>query len=167
MKFSNVSDRTKGRVGKSISTILCNIFAGSLSIALILLALVAFSGALANPDDISGNGTISVSGNETINATGNESIITTVDESGNQTTEANATLMAQQRLRAKMQLPAERKAAAERFKSSSEEVVARQAREAAAVGAKAPAPAFQLDPGGIPHYFGPYPNYAKSTTEMR
>ena len=45
--------------------------------------------------------------------------------------------------------PAERKDAAERFKA---------AREAAGVTSAVP----MLDPGGIPHYFGPYPNYANS-----
>jgi len=48
--------------------------------------------------------------------------------------------------------PAERKAAAERFKA------AREAALAAGVTLAAPV----LDPGGIPHYFGPYGNWAYS-----
>lgn len=48
--------------------------------------------------------------------------------------------------------PAERKAAAKNFKA------ARQAALAAGVTLAPPA----LDPGGIPHYFGPWPNWAYS-----
>lgn len=48
--------------------------------------------------------------------------------------------------------PALRKDAAARFKAARDEVLA--------AGGTLAAP--QLDPGGIPHYFGPYPNYANS-----
>jgi FtsP/CotA-like multicopper oxidase with cupredoxin domain len=71
----------------------------------------------------------------------------------------HANLDARQYLKMKMQLPADRKAAAQRYKASREEAMA-LARKAAPGVAPTVAPLF--DPGGIPHYFGPYPNYANS-----
>jgi len=68
-------------------------------------------------------------------------------------------LDARQYLKMRMQLPADRKAAAQRFKATREEARA-LAREAAPGVTPTITPAF--DPGGIPHYFGPYPNYANS-----
>lgn len=53
---------------------------------------------------------------------------------------------------------AEREAAAERFKAAR----ALAAASVKAAGVPEELSAAQLDPGGIPHYFGPYPNYANS-----
>ena len=58
----------------------------------------------------------------------------------------------QARLKQKIVMQAKRKAAAARFK---------QLRSTALATGKTMAVA-ALDPGGIPHYFGPYPNYANS-----
>lgn len=53
---------------------------------------------------------------------------------------------------------AEREAAAERFKAAR----ALAAASVKAAGVPEELSAAQLDPGGIPHYFGPYPNFANS-----
>ncbi len=68
---------------------------------------------------------------------------------------------AAEHLKEKRDLPAKRKAAAERYKK------ARNASMGAGISTVAPVvgtlslPA-GMNPGGIPHYFGPYPNYANS-----
>lgn len=59
---------------------------------------------------------------------------------------------ARQRMTAKWKEPFDRKAAAERFKETASNATANGEFKATAVA----------DPGGVPHYFGPYPNYANS-----
>ena len=79
----------------------------------------------------------------------------------NKTPDESTALDSQELLRLKMLMPAGREGAAERYKAARSE--ARSQARAAAPGAVAlmavPAVA---DPGGIPHYYGPYPNYANS-----
>ncbi|MDD2754103.1 MAG: hypothetical protein PHS80_01115 [Methanothrix sp.] len=82
-----------------------------------------------------------------------------LNSSDSPTQNENVTFDARQYLKMRMQLPADRKAAAQRYKASREEAMA-LARKAAPGAAPTVAPLF--DPGGIPHYFGPYPNYANS-----
>jgi hypothetical protein len=104
-----------------------------------LLAILVFSGSAANEC--------------------NEIKNSSLNSSGSPNGSDHAILDSRQYLNMKMQLPAERKAAAKRYKASRDEAVA-QARTAATGAAPMIAPSF--DPGGIPHYFGPYPNYANS-----
>jgi len=82
-----------------------------------------------------------------------------LNSSDSPTQNENVTFDARQYIKMRMQLPAERKAAAQRYKAAREEAMA-LAREAAPGVAPTITPLF--DPGGIPHYFGPYPNYANS-----
>lgn len=82
-----------------------------------------------------------------------------LNSSDSPTQNENVTFDVRQYLKMRMQLPADRKAAAQRYKASREEAMA-LARKAAPGAAPTVAPLF--DPGGIPHYFGPYPNYANS-----
>jgi hypothetical protein len=82
-----------------------------------------------------------------------------LNSSDSSTQNENVTFDARQYIKMRMQLPAERKAAAQRYKAAHEEAMA-LSREAAPGTAPTAAPLF--DPGGIPHYFGPYPNYANS-----
>ena len=56
---------------------------------------------------------------------------------------------------------AEREAAAKRFKAA-RAVAATSVKAAPQAEGPEEITAAQLDPGGIPHYFGPYPNYANS-----
>ena len=110
-----------------------------LILAGMMLALLSFSGSAAN-----------------------ESIeLRSIDlnSSNSSSLDENATFDARHYLKMRMKLPAERKAAAQRYKAAREEAMA-QAREAAPGVAPTMTPSF--DPGGIPHYFGPYPNYANS-----
>ncbi|NJD75549.1 MAG: hypothetical protein FIB08_00445 [Candidatus Methanoperedens sp.] len=58
---------------------------------------------------------------------------------------------ATERLKEKRDLPAKRKAAAERYKKAG-----------ASVAAGISALPAGMDPGGLPHYYGPFPNYANS-----
>ena len=62
-------------------------------------------------------------------------------------------------LKDKRDLPAKRKAAAERYKKARKDA---GISTAAATGVGTLAMPAGMDPGGIPHYFGPYPNYANS-----
>jgi FtsP/CotA-like multicopper oxidase with cupredoxin domain len=61
-------------------------------------------------------------------------------------------------MRQRMSLPAERKAAAERFKAMRATVRIREMALGLPVTIAPPV----LDPGGLPHYYGPWPNYANS-----
>ena len=106
----------------------------------ILLILLFFSSSVASQD----NASPSISLNTTYN----------------QISYASDTLDSRWFLRMEMQLPEERKAAAQRYKSAREEAEARVREAAPALLAPLAAPV--LDPGGVPHYFGPYPNYANS-----
>ena len=62
-------------------------------------------------------------------------------------------------LKDKRDLTAKRKAAAERYKKARKDA---RISTAAATGVGTLAMPAGMDPGGIPHYFGPYPNYANS-----
>jgi hypothetical protein len=69
----------------------------------------------------------------------------------------NSIAEAQEKLRLKMLLPVKRESAAERYKAVQTEARSRETN----VSEVKPQVAL-LDPGGQPHYFGPYPNYANS-----
>jgi hypothetical protein len=109
--------------------------AAILFLAGILLAILAFNGSAGNENIELNSSNLNISDRTTLNE--------------------HVTLDARQYLKMRMQLPADRKAAAQRYKAAREEAVA-QARKAAPSVAPMITPAF--DPGGIPHYFGPYPN---------
>ncbi len=87
------------------------------------------------------------------------SIVAKVSE--NQTLDENRTLDSQQLLKLKMLMPSAREAAAERYKAARSEAQAKLRAEAPGTTVPLTAPA-EADPGGIPHYYGPYPNYANS-----
>jgi FtsP/CotA-like multicopper oxidase with cupredoxin domain len=110
-----------------------------LFLAGMLLVILAFNGSAANESIELNNSALNLSDSPTQNE--------------------NVTFDARQYLKMRMQLPSDRKAAAQRYKASREEAMA-LARKAAPGIAPTVAPLF--DPGGIPHYFGPYPNYANS-----
>ena len=104
-----------------------------------LLAILVLNGSAANESIELNRSTLSLSDSTTLNE--------------------HANIDARQYLKMRMQLPADRKAAAQRYKAARDEAMA-LARKAAPGVLPMIAPAF--DPGGIPHYFGPYPNYANS-----
>lgn len=90
------------------------------------------------------------------NSSENDSNVFTISDIENLnasiTAQAGTPEYARQRMIAKWKEPFLREAAAERFKEL--------ASKAAAEGAFKATPV--ADPGGVPHYFGPYPNYANS-----
>ena len=111
-----------------------------LCLALLILFAVSVSNAYGQPNAFS-------------------SIVAKVSE--NQILDENAKLNSQQLLKLKMLLPEEREAAAERYKTAHKEAIA-NARATSPPGAVPLAAPAAADPGGVPHYYGPYPNYANS-----
>jgi len=100
---------------------------------------------------------IAVSGSSNQTA-GNASESCPANSAGIQEAEKNWSSAAQDRLRSEMELPEKREASAERYKATVNAAKTRQAAQGKEVALAAPT----LDPGGVPHYFGPYPNYANS-----
>ena len=115
-------------------------FAGIMLASWILFALLMLNSSAASSSNSSVNDSsvFTISDIETLNA----SI----------TAQAGTPEYARQRMIAKWKEPFLREAAAERFKEL--------ACKAATEGAFKATPV--ADPGGVPHYFGPYPNYANS-----
>ena len=87
-----------------------------------------------------------------------------INVSDNQTLSANgASPGTELHFRNKRATPEERKAAAERFQEIYKQAPAPEAARAAAPGVYAgPILPQALNPGGVPHYFGPYANWANS-----
>ena len=133
---------------------------GCVILALLMMNAVA---DLANSSDIitdnaSENQTLSTSVESEISAV-NISVGGVANISDNETLRANnATAGTQLHFRSKRATPAERRAAGERFKEIHQPAVA---KSLAAAAGPAYAPA-ELNPGGVPHYFGPYANWANS-----
>ena len=120
-------------------------FAGVFLFAGMLLMVLMSNNSAAIAGDVSVGNVVNVSDNQTLIANG-------------------ATPGAELHFRNKRATPEERKAAAERFKEIYNPVQVRaQAKAlAAAQNVSVAPPAFALDPGGVPHYFGPYANWANS-----
>ena len=118
-------------------------FAGVLFFAGMLLVVLMSNNSAAIPGDVSVGNVINVSDNQTLSANG-------------------ATPGAELHFRTKRATPEERRAAAERFKEIYDPIqVQAQAKALAAAQGVSAAPT-ALDPGGVPHYFGPYANWANS-----
>jgi len=120
-------------------------FAGVLFFAGMLLVVLMSNNSAAIPGDVSVDNVINVSDNQNLSANG-------------------ATPGAELHFRTKRATPEERRAAAERFKEiyKPAQVLAQAKALAAAQNVSAAPPVFALDPGGVPHYFGPYANWANS-----
>jgi FtsP/CotA-like multicopper oxidase with cupredoxin domain len=133
MKLRNVSAKYKRKVKKTDHVSLE--FTGILLAAGILLTVLVLNSSAADPSNA-------------------DSCLINISDI--QTLSSNATPGAQDYSRSKViskwQAPAEREAAAERFKANYTTVQGANATKAAPM----------LAPGAVPHYFGPYPNYANS-----
>jgi len=142
MRLENASVKLKTNAEKAIPSRMVFfglLLAGGMLFALLILSSVAVDTVKASSsDELSMSEILALSGNE--NATpGTQEYYRT-------------------RLIAKFRETSEREAAAERFKALSQEAKNIKAASGAALAVAPPL----FDPGGIPHYFGPYPNYAYS-----
>jgi FtsP/CotA-like multicopper oxidase with cupredoxin domain len=115
--------------------------AGVFFLAWMLLMVLMLNGSAAMPGDVSVSNVVNVSDNQILSANG-------------------AIPGAELHFRTKRATPEERRAAAERFKEIYRPV--RVQSQALAFAQGVPAAAAALDPGGVPHYFGPYANWANS-----
>jgi FtsP/CotA-like multicopper oxidase with cupredoxin domain len=140
MRLINMSDKYKSKVKKTVYSSIG--LTGALIAAGMLFVILALSNSAVSQSNSSDSSAFNVSDIEDLssNATPGERDF------------SRSVLMD------RWKLPFEREAAAERFKESRGSVPPSAAIQGANVTFAPPAP----DPGGIPHYFGPYPNYANS-----
>ena len=139
MKVSNISAKDKHRLKRTSDFSIC--FAGIFLLAGMLFAvMMSCNSAAAQVDDSVGS-VINISDSLTLSANG-------------------ATPGAELHFRTKRATPEERTAAAERFKEIYKTAQAQEPALTGAIGGPIIPPA--LDPGGVPHYFGPYANWANS-----
>jgi FtsP/CotA-like multicopper oxidase with cupredoxin domain len=142
MRLKNASVKLKTKAEKAIHARMG--FFGLLLAGGMLFVLLILGNGTVDTDNASSSDELSMS--EILALSGNENATPGTQE------------YYRERLIAKFRETSEREAAAERFKALSQEAKNIKAASGAALTVAPPL----FDPGGIPHYFGPYPNYANS-----